>query len=155
MSAEGQTYVEDHSPYRGVTLMVHLRLGLLSNDANDYRIWAGDEYLARKCGCSLRSVTRAKAQLVKDGYLEELFPATGRLVSEYRFIFKGEQIGRQDGAPSRIASQRGRNRSPSTPSSPIYRNKLKETDNDISYIGPSPDSVPMPKDFKKVFTGNT
>ena len=155
MSAEGQIYVERHSPYTGSTFALHLRLGLLSNDAHGYQIYSGDKYLADKCKCSVRTIKRAKAQLIKDGYLEPLFAGVGRHTAEYRFVFKGQEIGGQPVTPKRIGGQPRQNRGPNAASSPIYRNKLKETDNDISYIVPSPDSVPMPKDFKKVFTGNT
>ena len=144
MSAEGQIYVEKHSPYTGTTFTVHLRLGLLSNDANDYRIWAGDEYLAEKCRCSIRAVSRAKSQLVKDGYLEVLFAAIGRRVAEYRFIFKGQEIGRQSDVLSRIGRQPNTNRSPNATITPIYRNELKESET-LS------NSVPMPSGFKNVF----
>ena len=126
MSAEGQIYVEKFSPYSGATFQVHLRLGLLSNDANDYRIFSGDVYLAEKCRCGVRTVKRAKAQLIRDGFLELLKPAAGRRVAEYRFIFKGQRIGGQIGLPSEMGGHRRSNRGPTASSSPTYRNELKE-----------------------------
>ena len=143
MSAEGQTFVEKYSPYEGATFSVHLRLGLLSNDAHDYRIFSGDTYLADKCRLSVRSVKRAKAELIKDGYLKCVFPGSGRRVAEYEFIFKGQEIGGQRDTPTRIGGQPRPNRGTTTVSSPIYRNEMKESEE------PSI-SIPMPSGFKDV-----
>jgi len=129
MSAEGQIFVEKRSPYKGSTYDVHLRLGLLSNDAHDYRIWSGDEYLADKCRCSIRTVRRAKAQLVKDGYLRQVFPGAGRQVAEYQFIFKGQEIGGQPVTLKRIGGQPRLNRRTTGPTTPTNTNELKESEN--------------------------
>jgi hypothetical protein len=132
VSEEGQLFVEKYSPYRDLTYQIHLRLGLLVNDGYDYRIFCGDPYLAQKCRCSLRSVRRAKAQLVKDGYLRIIRLAMGRQISEYEFIFKGHPIvgqivqGPQNRGPSTT------NRGPSATSPPIYRNKDKRSETVVS-----------------------
>lgn len=129
MSAEAQTFVEQWSPYEGSTYAVHLRLALLANDANNYDIWCGDKYLADKCRCSLASVKRAKATLIKDGYLERVSPAFGRRVAHFRFVFKGVRIaGQGDPPPARIAGRPVSNSGSSASASPI--NELNEKKND-------------------------
>jgi hypothetical protein len=143
MSAEGQTYVEKNSPFEGATYAVHLRLGLLSNDANHYRIWCGDQYLADKCRVSVRSVKRAKAILISRGYLKSLSPAVGRKVAEYQFLFRGQIIGGQ-GDPLAMGGQPVTNRGPNLHSLPINTNEMKESEN------PSI-SVPMPPGFRDIF----
>ena len=125
MSAEGQTYVEKYSPYEGTTYQIHLRLGLLSNDAHDFKIFCGDQYLAEMCRCSVKSVQRAKAELIRDGFLKMTRPATGRQVAEYVFIFN-YGIGGQGDRPQEIGGQMGPNRWTSRESSPINRNEVKE-----------------------------
>lgn len=133
MSAEGQSYVEDNSPYSGHFYNVHLRLGLLSNDAHNYEIYCGDEYLARKCRCSTRTVKRAKAQLIKDGYLEALFIAVGHKPSRYRFIFKGQEVGGHDGPLQKVGGHPRPSRGTSTTFTPIYRKEIKESDKPFDF----------------------
>jgi hypothetical protein len=128
MSAEGQTYVERYSPYTGSIYDVHLRLGLLSNDAHEYLIYSGDKYLADKCRCSLVTIKRAKAQLIKDGFLIRLKPAVGRQYAEFQFVFKGVEIAGHLGPPEEIAGHLGPNSGSSEETSPIYLNKRKEED---------------------------
>lgn len=138
MSAESQTFVEDLSPYKGSTYDVHLRLGLLANDGYGYRIFCGDEFLQWKCRCSERAVKKAKAELIRDGYLKVVTPATGQNVAEYEFLFKGQEHLRKEGGKKR------KSRVQKTVSTPTYINECKESE--ISQI-----SVPMPPGFKDVF----
>ena len=146
VSAEAQTYVERYSPYSGVTYQVHLRLGLLSNDAHGHQIYCGDKYLMDKCRASERSIKRAKAQLVKDGFLKIISPAVGRRPAVYEFLFRGVEIGGHDGPLSRIGGQMSQNRGPNLQTTPIYIKKYKRSETEVSE---SSLSVPMPAGFKE------
>ena len=146
MSAEGQTYVEKYSPYTGTTYQVHLRLGLLSNDAHGFQIYCGDKYLADMCRCSLKAVQRAKGRLMRDGFLRLLKPAFGRNVAVYEFIFKGTEMGGQDVHLTGIGGHFVPNRWTSEESTPITTNEIKRSTNGT--FQQVPESVPMPADFK-------
>lgn len=87
MSDAGRAYVEKHSPYTGVNFLIHLRLGNIENDTYNHRLFIADENLAKLCRCSVKSVQRAKEQMVKDGFLRKLKSATGRRTAEYEFLF--------------------------------------------------------------------
>jgi hypothetical protein len=91
MSAEGQAFVEKFSPYTGNAYMIHLRMGMLANETHGYRLYSGDKYFAQLCRCDVKSVQRARATMIKDGYLIQLFEAKGRQVAEYQFIFLGHE----------------------------------------------------------------
>ena len=123
MSAESQTFVEDLSPYKGSTYDVHLRLGLLANDGYSYRIFCGDDYLQWKCRCSERAVKKAKAELIRDGSLKLIAPATGQNVAEYEFLFKGQEHLRKEGGKKR------KGRVQKAVSTPTYINECKESEN--------------------------
>ena len=95
MSTEAETFVKRHSPYTGATRFLHYIMAETANDTYDYRLWMGDEAMASIVGVDRRTVIRAKAQMIQDGYLEELGVAGERGFKEYRFLFPGssqEQI---------------------------------------------------------------
>ena len=145
MSAEAQTYVERYSPYFGVTYQVHLRLGLLSNDAHGHQIYCGDRYLMDKCRASERSIKRAKAQLIADGFLKVISSAVGRKSAVYEFLFRGVEIGGHDDPLLIIGGQMSQNRGPNLQGTPIYRKEVKRNENeDLNHLS----SVPMPAGFK-------
>ena len=148
MSAEGQTYVEKYSPYRGNAYQVHLRLGLLSNDAHGFQIYCGDKYLADMCRCSQKTVQRVREQLVADGFLRVLSPAEGRRTAVYEFIFKGLAIGGQFDQPSEgIGGHFVPNRWTSEKTSPITTNKYKQSEKPSNRQ--QSEAVPMPEGFKE------
>jgi predicted transcriptional regulator len=140
MSDKGRAYVRYHSPYRGVVYQVHYELASLENDTHQHRLWAGEQWLAKFCRCSTRAVQRALNQLVQDGFLERLMPATGQYNAEYRFLFPPTNIDisadeETDEAKvarhfGRVARQPRQSSQTSRPSSPIYTNEEhKETEN--------------------------
>ena len=148
-------FVEKHSPYTGNTYNVHLRLGILANDANHFRIYCGDQYLSEMCRVSLATVKRAKAELVRDGYLRKLYEASGRRRAEFEFIFKGQPVAGQNDPQGRMAGQSASNSGSNGNSSPITTNEYKESEmhsiSDLSEYRDHHPSVPMPKNFKDVF----
>ena len=92
MSDTGRAYVEKHSPYTGAMFLIHLRLGNIENDTYNHRLFIADENLAKLCRCSTKTVQRAKAQMVEDGFLRLLKPATGRRAAEYEFLFPDTSV---------------------------------------------------------------
>ena len=92
MSVQATTWVYEHSPYTGVFFSVHLAIADIVNDLYDNRFWLSEEALATKARCSTRTVERAKAQLVKDGYLEVTDGRHGPgKTNEYRFMMPHPQ----------------------------------------------------------------
>lgn len=92
MSDEGRAFVKLHSPYTGNTWWFHYVLGDIANAPNDYRIYVKDETLAKEWPLSRSACTRARAQLLADGYLEPLSGTTApNRPREYRFTFLGAE----------------------------------------------------------------
>ena len=96
MSSECEAFVEKHSPYDGTAYMVHLRMAMIANETHDYRLFVGDETMAKLCRCSIKSVQRARQQMIKDGYLIQTERAVGQRKAEYEFVFK---VGSQNVHP--------------------------------------------------------
>lgn len=89
MSFKALDYVIEYSPYKGVTRFVHVLLGNIANDQHDHRVWLSQERLAKQAKVDVRSVSRAIAKLLKDGYLEKVDDHHGRYgATTYRFVFK-------------------------------------------------------------------
>ena len=124
MSAEGQAFVEKHSPYSGTTYMIHLRMGMLANETHGYRLFSGDKYLAELCRCSLKTLQRAREKMIDDGFLVMIRPATGQKPAEYEFIFK--KVG---GHFDQVGGHPDENGWTSEESAPIYvtKNESKES----------------------------
>jgi len=82
--------VFEHSPYEDSTFVVHLALADVANDLNENKIWAFHETLARKARVSDRSLSRAIATLLADGFLQKLESPQGRArrATVYRFLFR-------------------------------------------------------------------
>ncbi len=127
MSGPSQSYVERSSPYVGNFYTIHLRLGLLANETNHYRLWIKDETLAKLCRCSTKTVQRAKQQMVKDGYLKLVESARAQAPAVYEFVFKDE--GGQNVHPGGVEGGHPVPRGwTSGESSPIYRKEIKESE---------------------------
>ena len=125
MSAESEAFVDRFSPYRGNTLMIHQRFGILANEAYDYRIFMRDEKICDLCRCSPKTLQRARNQMIKDGFLQRVKTAYGHQSAEYVFLFPG-----LEGHIDRLKPKSRRSKSPSSRSSasvtPIYRTEVKE-----------------------------
>ena len=119
MSAEGQAYVERYSPYKGDTYMIHLRIGMLTNETHQNTLFSGDKYLAGLCRCSVKTVQRAREKMTEDGYLSLISPATGRKLAVYRVLFPSIG-GHFDHLPDEIGGHLVPNRWTSEETSPIY-----------------------------------
>ena len=131
MSADGQAFVEKHSPYTGTAYLIHLRMGMLANETHGYRLYSGDAYFAQLCRCSVKTLQRSRNLMVADGYLKLIRPATGRQVAEYEFLFL-LRIGGHSDHPNKIGGHLVPNRWTSEESSPTNRNKYKESESVIS-----------------------
>lgn len=129
MSAECEAFVENHSPYRGGTFSIHLRLAMIANEAYGYRIFMSEEKMLKLCRCSAKTLQRAKRQMIEDGYLRVVFPAHGRKIAEYQFLMPGVE---PEGENDRIAGHFVQNSRSFWETSPIYRNKYKESANAVS-----------------------
>jgi len=150
MSDAGRAYVEKHSPYTGAMFLIHLRLGNIENDTYNHRLFISDDNLAKLCRCSTKTVQRAKAQMVEDGFLRLLKPAKGQRIAEYEFLFpdtsvnitleriEDDEVGGQNVQPSEKVGghsvqvgghlvQVGGHFVPENETSPIYRNKEIES----------------------------
>lgn len=92
MSDEGRAFVKLHSPYTGNAWWFHYVMGDLANAQHQYRIFITDQSLAREWPLTRAACTRARAQMLADGYLQALSDTTapGR-PREYRFLFKGAE----------------------------------------------------------------
>jgi len=181
MSDAGRAYVEKHSPYTGAFFLIHLRLGNIENDTYNHRLFIGDENLAKLCRCSVKTVQRAKAQMIEDGFLRLLKPATGRKVAEYEFLFpetktkvevapvkEDAEIGGQIDQPLEVFDDGigghfvrigghfvriGGHFVPENEVSPIYRNKEEIEGTESSSLNPSglSNSSPKPKPYETEF----
>lgn len=92
MSDEGRAYVKAHSPYTGNAWWFHYVMGDLANWQHDYEIFVSDARLAQEWPLTRSTCTRARQQLITDGYLQPLDESTapGR-PRRYRFVFKGAE----------------------------------------------------------------
>lgn len=70
MSAKATAYVWENSPYTQTALLVHLAIADVANDDNNNRLWISQQTVARKVRCDRKTVTRAFAKMVEDGYLK-------------------------------------------------------------------------------------
>lgn len=86
MSDTERAFVWDHSPYKGTAKLIHLKMADLANDTHQRRLWMGDATLAEKASCDERTVRRVKAQMIEDGYLEDLGREVKTGHKEYRFL---------------------------------------------------------------------
>lgn len=90
MSSKAVGWVFEHSPYDGAALLVHLALADVENDTHDHELWLAAPKIAKKARVSLKSVQRALATMVAEGFLElidpELKPGPGKPLV-YRFLF--------------------------------------------------------------------
>ena len=87
MSAEGEAFVEKHSPYTGIVYAIHLRFGHLENNTRGHRLWMADKNVAKLCRCDVKTIRRAKKRMIDDGFLELLQPPSHHSPAVYRFLF--------------------------------------------------------------------
>lgn len=81
------TWVFDHSPYVLGQRLIHLAIADVVNDDYDYRVFLGDAKIATKAKVDRKTVSRAKARMIADGYLEVIDDRRGPgKFSEYRFL---------------------------------------------------------------------
>ncbi len=125
MSSECEAYVEKHSPYSGNYYLIHMRLATLANETNDYKLWIGDAKLQDLCRCSLKTLQRVRNQMITDGFLALVEPATGRKKAVYKLLM-----------PERIGGHSVLNRWSLCPTSPIYINKSKKSETSVSQPPP-------------------
>lgn len=110
MSARASGWVWDHSPYRGLKLVVHLALADVVNDQHQHEFWMAQANLAEKCRCTRTEVSRVLNQMVADGYLAVLEDNSraGR-PSRFRFLYhQADGDGCADSAQG-VCAERTRN----------------------------------------------
>lgn len=94
MSAETQSYVIKNSPYRGVPYTIHIILGDLANDQNDYKIWMSQANVAPKARTTRKTVQDTFARMCEDGYLELIEDNSKKdKPNVYRFLMPGVTTG--------------------------------------------------------------
>lgn len=102
-------YVMEHAP-RGkqwaaspAAWSLLMTIAYIVNKRNGFRLFAGDEELAAMSRLSLRSVQRAKPELVELGWLDQTRRASPTNWAEYEFVFLADtrQIGGR--TPARLA----------------------------------------------------
>lgn len=89
MSSEAEAYVENHSPYRATSYLIHYRMAVLSNETKGYTIYMGDANLAKRCRTSTKTLQRTREKMITDGYLALVTPAVGRDTAVYQMLFPG------------------------------------------------------------------
>ena len=96
---QAMRWVFDHSPYTGTSRLVHLTIARLVDEFDDVSIWLEEDVLAPKAQCSIRTLRRAVAQMVEDGFLEKVDDKDrGVRVFEYRFMMPGT-AGKSESRP--------------------------------------------------------
>jgi hypothetical protein len=87
VSDEGRFYVKRYSPFTGSTFWVHYVFGDIANADNNYEIFVSNDYLKGQWPLSDRAIDRARADLIKAGFLTVLVkPSPGRR-ARFRFEF--------------------------------------------------------------------
>ena len=129
MSNEGRNYVKQYSPFTGSTFWVHYVFGDIANRQHNYEIFIGDKRLMDEWPFSKRVISRARAELVENGFLTVLDDKSGpgRPI-RYRFEFPGQEDGGQIG--NRLeedGGQNGEQRWPKSTASPITNKKEQNT----------------------------
>lgn len=107
MSAEAVGWVWRRSPYRGITLVVHLAIADSVNDQNEHELWMRQAVLATKCRTRRATVNEAIAKMVTDGYLELLVEGSGG-ANRYRFLMPSDAPVVYDSQPVRARPTRRR-----------------------------------------------
>lgn len=85
MSFKEVGWVLDHSPYVAAQRLIHIVLAERANEDNRWELWFSVPVIAAKANVSGRTVTRALAQMVTDGFLAVIEALPGRAV-RYRFV---------------------------------------------------------------------
>lgn len=110
MSDEGRAYVKAHSPFTGNAWWLHYVLGDLVNWQHDYRVFISDRKLCEEYPFKQATVTRARADLIRKGYLIPLSKTTAPgKPREYQFVFLGaEWMAKGNGPHHEHRSEKGR-----------------------------------------------
>lgn len=129
MSVEATSYVWKHSPYRGQTLLVHLAIADVANDAKGFAFYATSQWLADRCRMNAGNVRTHLGSLVRDGFLDVIEPGGGRGVpTTYRFKFprRGEAEFEPEETASETASKPPRNRVTTTHTTEEHKERSTE-----------------------------
>lgn len=136
MSVQAMSDVLEHSPFAGATFLVHLLIADTVNEQNEYHYWAAQDYLAKKCRLTTRSVRRAITELVDAGYLV-VVKRPGRYETvTYRFVFherlsksRPDTMSYESASSDRTPSPAGRTSGPDErtqcPTNPIEHKEPK------------------------------
>jgi hypothetical protein len=112
VSDEARAFVKMHSPYRDSTFWVHYVMADMANAPHNYELYFGDAALMRDWPFSRSTISRARSQLIADGFLSVVDAASGpgrQIV--YRFEFPGHENMCQDDTrtkPTRVTMTRER-----------------------------------------------
>ncbi len=91
MSAKATAYVWDFSPFNGSTLLVHLALADVANDAHENELWMSLGSISKKARVSRSTASVAMRELCDRGYLALLESgAKHRKPSRYWFCTSPE-----------------------------------------------------------------
>jgi len=134
-------------------------MGLLANETYGYRIFSGDKKFAELCRCSVKSLQRARQQMIDDGFLALVKPATGQKVAEYQFIFK--KVGGQNvqpleevgGHPVQVGGHPVQSRWTSGETTPIYviKEESKESNSPASVQSTDVQAKPFEVEFETLW----
>jgi len=87
MSTEAFKWVIANSPYEGAFFTVHLIIADAVDEADENKLGLSEAALAQKSRCSTRTIQRAKAQMLADGFLELIDNSHGPGKADtYRFL---------------------------------------------------------------------
>ncbi len=102
MTWHEQAWVELNSPYTNGAYATHLVIAGIVNTDHDFDLFVHPDKLAVRCHCSVATLRRQLADMVRDGYLEIREQGGGRArFTRYRFIMKLSQIEQvSDSIPS-------------------------------------------------------
>jgi hypothetical protein len=97
-----QAWVELNSPYTNGAYATHLVIAGIVNTDHDFDLFVHPDKLAVRCHCSVATLRRQLADMVRDGYLEIREQGGGRAkFTRYRFLMKLSQIEQvSDSIPS-------------------------------------------------------
>ena len=88
MSNEALSWAFESSPYSRTIWLIHVIIAGEVDESSDNHVWLDEKQIMVDARCSIQTVRRAIAHLIKDGYLEviDCHQETKRLNKEYRFL---------------------------------------------------------------------
>jgi hypothetical protein len=94
MSGEAIKWVIKNSPYEGGVFTVHLIMAASVDEFTGNKIQLSERTLAQKARCSARTVRRAKAQMLADGFLDLIDGSHGPgKVDQIRLVIPSTEDG--------------------------------------------------------------